>query len=160
MNPVSLLCLFMFIPLLLGFIYHVYVRVRYTGVGTGTGGYYLFIIWPVLGCFAAYCFRSNFKFGRSLVFVAFGCLLVFEVIGEWRLIQLYSGILVKVGWAKVGIGGTPLTYENLLLVLGRLELLVFPYTALGFYLLAFVTKFAMVGRICFRTQDNINILRT
>jgi len=160
-NLISVIGLFLFIPLLLGFIYHMYMRVRFTGLGTGTGGYYFFIIWPVLGCFVAYCFQNNFNFSlRILVLMAFGCLVVFEVIGEWRLIQLYAGVLVKAGKEKAGIGGIALSFESLLLVLKRLEFLVFPYVAVGFYLAALTTKSVLVGLICYGVKGNAQRLRT
>lgn len=144
-------CFFHLIMIFGGFGYHMYLRVKYTGLGSGTGGYYLFIAWPAIGCLAAICFGNT----RSLIWkyclvFAFGCVLIFEISGWWILLQVYAGVIEKVENVKTGIGAINLTPENLLFVLERLKDLVFPYSANVLYLCATIMKIFLVWVAIFR----------
>ena len=138
------------LSVLLGFIYHMNLRVRFTGVGFGTGGYYLFFAWPVIGLVFALSFSVTQTYRLKVgTLVAFVALSFFEVVGWWRSALVYSGFLQKVGVLQTGVGFLPLTVDNLVVVLDRLRSLAFPQVALILYVTAFLLRSALVTWVIF-----------
>jgi hypothetical protein len=133
-------------PLLLGFVHHMYLRVQLTGVGTGTGGYYLFFAWPIVGIGIAFVFETKERrmFKLALVF-ALALVSFFDVAGWWRLALVYSGIVEKVGTFQTGIGFLTPTIDNLTLVIDRLHALSFPQGAMIFYGVAFLLRLTLAA---------------
>ena len=156
----GLLC----IPLLPGFLYHMYLRVAFTGIGAGTGGYYLFFAWPIIGMFFAFAFEAPQANSRKLaLFAAFLLLLFFDMAGWWRSALVYSGLLRKVGEMSTGVGWIPPTPANTLLVRERLQTLVFPDEAIILYAAASGLRLALIMWVIFShrrlTDDEKAILR-
>jgi hypothetical protein len=138
------------LPVLLGFIYHMNLRVRFTGVGFGTGGYYLFFAWPVIGLVFAFSFAATQTYRLKVVtLVAFIALSFFEAAGWWRSALVYSGFLQKVGTLQTGVGFLPPTVDNLAFVFDRLCSLAFPHAAVMLYGTAFLLRSALVTWVIF-----------
>jgi hypothetical protein len=149
-RQIMILATLLVIPLLPGFLYHMYLRVVFTGVGAGTGGYYLFFAWPVIGMFFAFAFEAQKTNVRKLAtLAAFAFLLFFDLTGWWRSALVYSGFLRKVGEISRGVGWIPPTTANMLLVHERLQMLVFPWEAIILYTVAFVLRLAIITWVIF-----------
>ena len=149
-----LACLFVFIPLVLGFLYHMYTRVKFTGVGSGTGGYYLFVVWPVIGCLATFCFENaKSSAGKFLLILAIGLVFAFEVSGWWFLMQIFSGVVEKAGSINRGVGAVSLTPANLRFAIENLKDLAFPWLANLFYIASIVVKGMLLWLAIFRYHD-------
>ena len=128
-------------PIMMGFAYHMYTRVKFTGVGSGTGGYYMFVIWPAVGCIVALCFEKAKSWpGKYFLIMAFACMLFLDVSGWWLLSQVYAGIVAKLGHVNRGVGNIDFTISNIVFVLHRLKTIVFPYSANILYLITVVLK--------------------
>jgi len=138
------------LPVLLGFLYHMYLRVRFTGVGFGTSGYYLFFAWPVIGLVFALSFSALQTYRLKVTtFMAFVALSFFEAAGWWRSPLVYSGFFQKVGTLQTGVGFLPPTVDNLAIVLDRLRWLAFPHAAVTLYVTAFLLRIALVTWVIF-----------
>jgi hypothetical protein len=136
--------LFLLVPLLLGFVFHMYLRVKLSGIGMGTGGYYLFFAWPVVGIWFGLSFDAQGSFPlKVFALSAFMLVSLFELVGWWTLAQVYSGIVEKVGDIKTGIGYLTPTMGNVALVFDRLRALAFPEVAVILYLGAVVLRSAL-----------------
>lgn len=137
-------------PLLIGFLFHMYMRVKFTGVGSGTGGYYLFFAWPVIGIIFSSVFemRKN-RTLRIITLIIITLFLFFEISGWWFSALVYSGIVKKMGACKTGIGLLPLTPQNLLYVLHRLRGVVFPCWAVFLYIVSLIIKSFLAIKIIF-----------
>ena len=136
--------LFLLVPLLLGFVYHMYLRIKATGVGMGTGGYYLFFAWPIIGIWFAFSLETQKSFLLKIAVIsAFVPVSFFEIAGWWRSALVYNGILEKVGTINTGIGFLTPTVGNVALVLNRLRALAFPQGAVILYAMAFVLRSAL-----------------
>jgi hypothetical protein len=122
------------VPFTAGGFYYMYALVKYTGQGSGLGGYYWFVAWPLLAFLFSYAFMESSRRRRSLMAVALAMLTLFELAGWWKLLLLYSGILVKVGSIKTGVGFVLPSVDVFLIVLERLQSFSFP--ALSLVLLA------------------------
>lgn len=137
--------------LLTGFAYHIYARVRFIGVGAGTGGYYLFFAWPALAVLFSSTFSNvNHAKGRIITISVFVAALCFELSGWWLEILVYSGFLEKIGDNKYGVGYILPTPHNMLVALERLKEIAFPYAATGAYLAALAVKMALAAVFIFR----------
>ena len=143
-RQIIVLALFLLVPLLLGFVYHMYLRVKFTGIGMGTGGYYLFFAWPIIGIWFAFSFEAKKTVPLKIaVLSAFALITFFEISGWWRSALVYSGIVEKVGTMKTGIGFLTPTVDNVALVLDRLRALAFPQGAVILYVIAFLLRSAL-----------------
>jgi hypothetical protein len=133
--------------LLLGaFGYLLCQRIKYLGIGSGFGGYYLFFAWPIVGVWAGLVFAGPVSTRwRWLLAVALAALLVFEASGLWYSCQVYAGVVAKLGDNKTGVGGLAPTPGNVALVLERLGAFGFPYAAAACYLLSVAAR---AGLIC------------
>lgn len=149
----------LFLPLLPGFVYHMYARATFTGIGGGTGGYYLFFAWPIIGMLFAFAFEAQRANSRKLAtFVAFVFLLFFDLTGWWRSALVYGGILKKVGETSTGVGWIPPTAANVLLVCDRLQTLVFPRGAATLYAVASVLRLSIVTWTVFPSRRSPGLL--
>jgi hypothetical protein len=136
------------VPLLLSFVYYIYVRVSLTGVGKGTGtnGYYLFAVWPIIGIWFVFSFKANQTIAQKIALLsAFALMSLFDVAGWWRSALLYSGLVrVKEVGLRLTNGGFVLpTMGNITLVLERLRALAFPHGAVLLYLIALLIRSAL-----------------
>jgi hypothetical protein len=137
--------------LLVGFACHIYARVRFVGVGAGTGGYYLFFAWPALAALFSSTFANvNNARGRIITMSVFAAAFCFELSGWWLEIQVYSGLLEKVGDNKNGVGYIPPSLHNVSLAFERLKEIAFPYAASATYLAALSIKMALTTAFIFR----------
>jgi hypothetical protein len=144
MRRLLVVALLLLTPLLCGFASHIVLRVRMTGVGSGTAGYYLFFAWPLVGVLLAgfwSCFQT--RSGRWLAAIALASAVGMEWSGLWFCAQVYAGIIEKTGHTPFGLGGALPTSGNLALVAERLDLLCFPRTAILYLALALLIKIAL-----------------
>ena len=121
------------VPFTAGGFYYMYSLVKYTGQGSGLGGYYWYVAWPLLAFLFSYAFMESSRRRRSLMAVALAMLTLFELSGWWKLLLLYSGILTKVGSIKTGVGFVFPSIDSFLIVVDRLQSFSFP--VLSFVLL-------------------------
>jgi hypothetical protein len=143
-RQIIVVALFLVVPLLLGFVYHMYLRVKFTGIGIGTGGYYLFFAWPIIGIWFAFSFEATKTVPLKIaVLLAFALITFFEVAGWWRSALIYSGIVEKVGTIKTGIGFVSPTVDNVALVVDRLRALAFPQGAMILYVITVLLRSAL-----------------
>jgi len=143
-------CIFILTSLILGFVNHMYLIVKFTGVGSGVGGYYLFIIWPVIGSLAALCFKNTETLaGKYALIVSFGLVLIFEISGWWLLLQTFAGVVEKTGYLNRGIGSISFTPANMMFVLERLKGLTFPYLANILFVSSLLLKMALLWVVVF-----------
>lgn len=134
-------------PVFVGFAYHMSMVVISTGHGSRTAGYYLFFAWPALAIVFSHVLVTDRGRGWSVAtLIALGVLLLFEAYGWWYSMQVYSGIVVKVGTSKTGIGYVPPTIGNISLVLSRLDELVYPLGAVVCYGFATLIRVVMVAK--------------
>jgi hypothetical protein len=144
------------VPLLLGFVYHLYLRVQFTGVGMGTGGYYLFFAWPIVGVWFALSFGGK---RTPMLKVALLCAFVltslFDIAGWWRSALVYSGVVEKVGAIQTGVGFLPPTASNIAFILNRLQAIAFPQGAAILYATALLLRSTLVtwAIFCFPCSD-------
>jgi len=138
------------VPILLGFAYHMYQRVRFTGVGSGTGGYYLFFAWPILAVLFSVVFETEENItSKILTLIGFGMVLFFEISGWWFSTLIYSGIVVKMGSIKTGIGLIPLNIANFSIVVNRLRQITFPCWSVIFFVVSYAVKIILVILVIF-----------
>ncbi|MCH7687199.1 MAG: hypothetical protein IH899_11040, partial [Planctomycetes bacterium] len=105
-----------------------------TGIGSGTGGYYLFFAWPLVGIgFAGIWSLGTGRWRRLVLTCAVTAAVLFEAGGLWFSAQVYAGFIEKVGTTKIGEGGMAFSLENLLELHQRLGYLGFPTLALACY---------------------------
>jgi hypothetical protein len=87
------------LPVIMGFSYHVLIRIALTGEGRGTGGYYLLFMVPVIGSTIGlgllnFWHKKKFRFFVALL----GLYAVsFSIVITWAQILLFSGIIFKSG---------------------------------------------------------------
>jgi hypothetical protein len=149
---IIVVALFFLVPFLLGFVYHMYLRVKFTGLGMGTGGYYLFAVWPVIGLWFVFSFEVKKTIPQKIALLsAFALVSVFDVAGWWRSALLYSGLVEveKVGLILTSSGFVPPTRGNIASVLDRLRTLAFPHGAVLLYVIAFLIRSVLVVRTIF-----------
>lgn len=146
---------FLLVPLLLGLLCYIYLRIKFTGVGKGTGtnGYYLFTEWPTIGLWFVFSFKAKQAIPQKIaLFFSFALISFFDIAGWWRSALLYSGLVEvqKVGLRLTTRGFVPPTTGNIALVLNRLRTLSFPDGATLFYVTAFLVRSALAfGTIFF-----------
>ena len=101
-GPQTGLPLWSLLPVLVGFSYHVLVRVALSGEGRGTGGYYLNFMVVPLGVMAGLGLHQLWgrKILRALVSALTVYSLFFYMVVTWAQILLYAGILFKAGDSK------------------------------------------------------------
>lgn len=90
------------LPVLLGFSYHVLLRIALTGEGRGTSGYYLhFLVVPLIVALGIGFGTAWHKKGfRTTAFILFWYAVVFSVAISWAQFLLFSGIIFKSGSNK------------------------------------------------------------
>lgn len=139
---------FLLVPLLAGFGYHMYLRVKHTGVGAGTGGYYLFLAWPLVGVFLGQALNmGRSRLNRAILVAALALAVCFELSGVWFSAQVYAGIVEKSAPSGMGVGAVFPTPEHVAEVFRRLEPLVFPRLAIAMYLLSIAARIAAIRAI-------------
>jgi hypothetical protein len=149
-------CLFILVPVLTGFFYHMYQRVHFTGVGSGTGGYYLFVLWPLLGALAALAFKAaTSRIGISLLVLAFGCVMIFEIGGWWLLLQIYAGVVDKTAYMSGKAELMGFTLSNVVLILDRLQVMVFSYVFAALYLLSLLLRISLIKFAILRCNNHV-----
>jgi hypothetical protein len=119
----------MALPALLGFSFHVLVRIALTGEGGGPGGYYLhFLVAPLatalgIGFYAA----RSIRFLKWLGTILFTYALLFSIVISWAQVLLFSGIIYKIGGNKFyQLPESLPSLFGLPEALGRLNTLAFP----------------------------------
>lgn len=139
------------LPVLLGFSYHVLVRIALTGEGRGTSGYYLhFMVAPLavsLGIgFGAAWYRKSFRIIASILFLY---ALVFSAAISWAQVLLFSGMSFKAGNSKFyQFPDTLPPFLGLADALDRLEAIAFPNIGVVTWILGGILVFP--GLICAR----------
>jgi hypothetical protein len=153
-NIILVACVFILTPLVLGFVNHMFMIVKFTGVGSGVGGYYLFVVWPVIGCLAALCFKSaETSVGKYALIISFCLVFVFEISGWWFMMQIFAGVVEKTGYLNRGVGSIGLTPGNMAFVIERLRGLDFPYFSNILYASSVLMKLFVLWLSVFRYQD-------
>jgi hypothetical protein len=133
-----------------------YQRVHFTGVGSGTGGYYLFVVWPLLGAFAALAFKAaTSRIGISLLVLAFGCVMIFEIGGWWLLLQIYAGVVDKTAYMSGKAELMGFTLSNVVLILDRLQVMVFSYVFAALYLLSLLLRISLIKFAILRCNNHV-----
>ncbi|MBW1744584.1 MAG: hypothetical protein JRJ47_14330 [Deltaproteobacteria bacterium] len=144
MTQTTWLPAWLILPVLLGFSYHVLVRIALTGEGRGTSGYYLhFMVAPLgvslgIGFGAAWC-RKSFRRISSIL-----CLytLAFSVAISWAQVLLFSGILFKAGSSKFYQFPDKLPpFLGLAGAIDRLEAIAFPNVGVVTWILGGILVF-------------------
>ena len=87
------------LPVILGFSYHVLVRIALTGEGRGTSGYYLLFMVPVIGSAISHGLGSFWQKKRFRIAVALSGLYTigFSMVISWAQVLMFSGIIYKSG---------------------------------------------------------------
>jgi len=109
------------------------------GVGTTVlGGYYWLVAWPAF----AVIFSSMFKvrWARQLLPTALALMVFFELLGWWKQLLLYSGLLAKIGEVKEGVGLVAPGLAVLVEIAERLALLSWPLPALAAIVMALLIR--------------------
>jgi len=152
-NQIVAIAVFFLVPLLLGFVCHMYLRVKFTGVGKGTEGYYLFAVWPIIGLCFVFSFEAKETIAQKIALLsAFALVSFFDAAGWWRSALVYSGLVEveKAGLRLSSRGFVLPTIGNIALVLDRLRTLAFPHGAMLLYVMALLVRSALaVGTIFF-----------
>ncbi len=127
-----------YLPVLLGFSYHVLLRIALTGEGRGTSGYYLhFLVVPLVVALGIGFAKSWHKKGfRITAFFLLCYSTVFSAAISWAQILLFSGILFKNGNSKFyqatesmpSLLGLPDAYN-------RLKIIAFPNLGISAFFL-------------------------
>ena len=101
-NTIAWLSLWIALPVVIGFSYHVLVRIALTGEGRGTGGYYLLFMVPVIGSAISFCLGSIWQKKKyRFIFAALGSYAIsFSMVITWAQILMFSGIIYKSGENK------------------------------------------------------------
>jgi hypothetical protein len=142
-------------PLLLGFVYHLWLCIWYTGSAAGTPGYYLQFAWPLVGlCLAGIWDLASGRGSRLALLAMISLAVVFEASGLWFSAQIYTGFVIKTGVSNFGVGGIPPTLDNLRQVHQRLSLLSFPTAALVCYALSIPLRLYVFGRLALSTPPD------
>jgi hypothetical protein len=87
------------LPVIMGFSYHVLVRIALTGEGRGTSGYYLLFMVPVIGSaislgLGSFWEKKRFRFAVALSgLYAIG----FSMFITWAQVLMFAGIIYKSG---------------------------------------------------------------
>jgi hypothetical protein len=137
--------------LLAGFAHHMATRIAFTGIGTGTSGYYLFIVWPFLAVILSYAFVETKSGAVSVVLpVCFGLLLLFEMEGFWREMLLYGGIWRKYGTDAFGAGYIPPSFSNIQFAMERHQQLAFSFTAAALFIVSVPLKLSVAVYLLLR----------
>ena len=131
------------IPVLAGFAAHIWLRVSHTGIGTGTGGYYLFFAWPVVGIAMSELWTAR----KSYIWLAVIAALLFEATGLWFTIQVYAGFIQKTGELPIGVGGIPISWAKVAELHNRLRLLAFPSLAAIAYAVSVGVRLCAFSRL-------------
>jgi hypothetical protein len=102
MVTTSWLPVWLTVPALLGFSYHVLVRIALTGEGRGTSGYYLHAMVAPLAVALGISLWSMWprKGLRRIASILFLYAVAFSVAMSWLQVLLFSGILFKAGNSK------------------------------------------------------------
>ena len=136
--------------LVFAFLCFIYQKVQFTGQIWGPSGYYLFVAWPLLGILFGRVFDAvDLPGGRTLVLVAIFLALIFELSGNWLLLQAYTGLVIRSPEIRTGTGWQWPTIGNLCLVFSRLREIALPGWALAFYLISLAVRIALIGTIVF-----------
>lgn len=158
-KQIVVIAMFFLVPLLLGFVYHMYLRVKFTGVGMGTGGYYLFFAWPIIGLWFVFSFEAKQTIPQKIALLsAFALVSFFDVAGWWRSALVYSGLVEveKAGLSLTSRGFVSPTMGNIALVLDRLRTLAFPHGAMLLYVMALLVRSALAVRTIFFLSSPIS----
>jgi len=135
-------------PMLAAMLYFLALKVRFTGVGSGVGGYYLFVAWPLLGLMAGRALDvPPTRLARWLLAAAVAAAVAFELQGLWFEAQVYAGVVQKLGNVKTGVGQLAPTPANVWLVFQRLREIALPGWACACLAAALALKLAVVGRV-------------
>jgi len=117
------------LPVLLGFSYHVLLRIALTGEGRGTSGYYLhFLVMPLVVALGIGIAKSWHRKGfRITVFFLLCYSIVFSVAISWAQLLLFSGIFFKHGNSKFyQTSGSMPSLLGLSDAFNRLKIIAFP----------------------------------
>jgi len=101
-SHVSWIPLWLIVPVVIGFSYHVLVRIALMGEGTGIGGYYLLFMAAPLGVAIGLGYGNLWSktVFRILTLVLIVYAIVFTVIISWEQMMMFAGILFKAGSNK------------------------------------------------------------
>ena len=160
-KQIVVIAMFFLVPLLLSFVAHIYLAVKFTGVGRGTSGYYLFAVWPIIGLWFVFSFESKQTIPQnSALLSALALVSLFDIAGWWRSAVVYSGLveLEKTGLKLTSRGFVPPTIGNITLVLDRLRTLGFPHGAVTLYVMALLVRSALVVGTIFSQHFRCSIL--
>jgi len=117
------------LPVLLGFSYHVLLRIALTGEGRGTSGYYLhFLVVPLIVALGIGLAKSWHNKGfRITIFLLLCYSTVFSVLISWAQFLLFSGILFIHGNSKFYQTSVGIPYlVELSDAFNRLKIIAFP----------------------------------
>lgn len=116
------------VPIVAGTGYYIIDAVRHGIASSVVGGYYWFVAWPALAIIFSSLVRQSVY--RRVLPVALVPLLALELLGWWKQLLLYAGILAKVGDNKTGVGLVAPSFAVVGDIVGRVGLLSWPLLAL------------------------------
>jgi hypothetical protein len=126
------------LPLVAGTAWYMIDAIRHGIAVSVVGGYYWLVAWPCLAVIYSAVFRSNM--GRRILPISLAFLVLFELLGWWKQLLLFSGILVKMGTEKSGVGFVFPSAAVLGEVVDRLSGLGWPGLTLAGVLVAVVLR--------------------
>jgi hypothetical protein len=90
------------LPLVFGTMWYMIDAIRHGVAASVVGGYYWLVAWPCL----AVIYSSIFRLPRTRRYLpaTLALLMSFEVLGWWKQLLMYAGLLVKSGAEKWGVG--------------------------------------------------------
>jgi len=135
-------------PVLIGFSFHVLVRIALIGEGKGTNGYYLnLMVVPLGAALGIGLYKMWFyKIFRIAVSILFSYALMISVATTWAQILLFSGIIFEAGTSK--FYQMPKFFPPLLGLpdaLARLKVIAYPHIGILIWVIGSV--FTLIGLI-------------
>lgn len=158
-RQVTIAAILILTALLAGFVYHMYTRITFTGIGTGTGGYYLFIVWPFLAVILSYIFvLSEKRMIAMILSCCFVLIVLFETEGFWRELLLYSGIINKSGSNAFGNGYILPSLTNIKFAIERCQQLTFSFAATTLFIISTLIKIIIMLLLLLKNNSELREL--
>jgi len=117
------------LPMVGGTAWYIIDAVRHGVASSVVGGYYWLVAWPALAVLYSAMLKNSVT--RRVLPTAIGFMVLFELVGWWKQLLLYSGVLAKLGDAKSGSGLVLPSLTAISTVVERLGLLSWPLAAIG-----------------------------
>jgi hypothetical protein len=142
MTTINWLPAWLTVPVLLGFSYHVLVRIALSGEGRGTSGYYLHAMVAPMAVALGISLSTMWpnKGFRRITSILFLYAIVFSIGMSWAQVLLFSGIFFKAGNSKFyQFPHTLPPFLGLADAIDRLKAIAFPNLAIVAWILGVVS---------------------